>query len=129
MSRESRSARSCRACRVRAQNCRPSCSRWPGRIQAMDCKDIRSLLEANSDGELDLVRQLELEAHLRVCPDCALQAGAIEARRDALRNSIPRLAASPQLRERIRATLRAESAPAAPSARRRAPVPLSFWNL
>jgi len=28
----------------------------------MNCNDIRPLLEARSDGELDLVRQLELEA-------------------------------------------------------------------
>ena len=94
----------------------------------MDCDEIRPLLEAYSDGELDLVRQIGLEAHLGACPGCALRARAIEARRDALRDSIPRFAAPQHLRERIRASIRAESAPAAPAARRRAPV-IAFWNL
>ena len=77
----------------------------------MNCNDIRPLLEARSDGELDLVRQLELEAHLRACPDCALRAQGIDARRNALRDSLPRIAAPPQFREKIRALLRAEESP------------------
>jgi anti-sigma factor RsiW len=94
----------------------------------MNCNDIRPLLEAYSDGELDLVRQLELEAHLRACPACELQAKGIDARRDALRVSIPRFAAPTQLREKIRARLRAE-APAAAPASRRTPIPWPLWNL
>ncbi len=95
----------------------------------MNCNDIRVLLEANSDGELDLVRQLELEAHLRVCPTCALQAKGIDARRDTLRNSIPRFTAPPQLRDKIHALLRAEAAPAAPHAFRRPRISWPFWSL
>jgi anti-sigma factor RsiW len=95
----------------------------------MKCDDITPLLEANFDGELDLVRQLEVEAHLRACPGCASRAKAIEARRDALRNSIPRFAAPPQLRERIHALLQAERAPAALKPSGRPSLPWRFWNL
>jgi anti-sigma factor RsiW len=95
----------------------------------MNCNDIRPLLEARSDGELDLVRQLELEAHLRACPDCALRAQGIDARRNALRDSLPRIAAPPQFREKIRALLRAEESPSSPRATRRPPVQRALWNL
>jgi anti-sigma factor RsiW len=94
----------------------------------MNCDDIRPLIEAHSDGELDLVRQLELEAHLRSCPGCALLARGIAARGEALRNSLPRFAATPQFRGRMRAVLRAEGSPAAFRAPRPA-APWLSWNL
>ena len=95
----------------------------------MNCSEVRLLLEANSDGELDLVRQLELEAHLRACPDCALQAKGIADRRNALRDSLPRFTAPPQFRERIRAQLRAQEAPSTQQVSRRIPTQWTFWNL
>lgn len=95
----------------------------------MNCDEIRPLLEANADGELDLVRQLELEAHLRSCPGCARQAKAVEARRGALRDLAPRFTAPPQFRERIRALVRAEEAPAPRRAAPRPAVQWSYWNL
>jgi len=93
----------------------------------MNCDEISRLLEANCDGELDLVRQLELEAHLRSCPDCALQAKAIAARRNALRDSLPRFTAPSQFRERIRSLIRAEEAPR--RAVRRPPIHWSYLSL
>jgi anti-sigma factor RsiW len=95
----------------------------------MNCNDIRPLLEVYSDGELDAVRQHELEAHLRVCPDCALHMKGIEARRDALRASIPRFPAPPDFRERIHASLQAERATATPQPSRSSAIPWTFWNL
>ena len=38
----------------------------------MNCDDARRLITAYSDGELDLVRSLEVEEHLRSCDGCAL---------------------------------------------------------
>jgi len=94
----------------------------------MNCEKIRQLLEANADGELDLVGHLELEAHLRACPECARRAEGIRARRNALRESLPRFTAPPRLRERILAQSRAEAVAAAPPPRRfRTGWPL--WNL
>jgi len=97
----------------------------------MDCNEIRGLIEADTDGELDLVRHLELAAHLRACPECARHAEAVRARRDALRQSLPRFTAPPQLAGRIRASLQAEGAPApATSALPRRPLLFSpIWNV
>ena len=69
----------------------------------MDCNEIRRLIDADTDGELDLVRHLELDAHLRTCPACARHAEAARARRAALRESLPRFTAPPRLAGKIRA--------------------------
>lgn len=82
----------------------------------MDCNETRRLLDADSDGELDLVRHLEIEAHLRACPACAERAAAIRARRAALRESLPRFTAPPHLAAKIRAALPSAAAPVAVSA-------------
>jgi anti-sigma factor RsiW len=72
----------------------------------MNCSEIRPLLEAHADGELDLVRQVEIEAHLRACPACAAQAEALKARRGALRQSLPRFGAPAELRNSVLALAR-----------------------
>ena len=97
----------------------------------MDCKNYRLLIDADTDGELDLVRHLELAEHARTCPDCARQAEVARARHAALRGSLPRFPAPPQLADRIRSALRAEGAtgPVAAPVVQRAPSPLLFWNL
>jgi anti-sigma factor RsiW len=95
----------------------------------MNCKEVRPLLEAHGDGELDLVRQVELEEHLRMCPECALLAKAIVARRSALRQSLPRFGAPAELREKFLSLARSGAGATAPAARRRAPVPWYLWNL
>jgi anti-sigma factor RsiW len=93
----------------------------------MDCNETRGLIDADTDGELDLVRHLALAAHLRACPDCARRAGAARARQAALRDSLPRFTAPPQLAGTIRAALQAGAAPAPPVA---APVRrFPSWSL
>jgi anti-sigma factor RsiW len=44
----------------------------------VSCEEIRGLLSDYTDGELDLVRELEIEQHLRECPICA---GVVERSR------------------------------------------------
>jgi anti-sigma factor RsiW len=69
------------------------------------CPQIRDLLSAYADGELDLVRGLEIERHLQGCPTCA---AALERTRSlsallgdaALYHQPP-----PGLQERVRASL------------------------
>jgi anti-sigma factor RsiW len=90
----------------------------------MTCNESRALLEADADGELDTARRLELEAHLRACPECSKQADAIRARREALRSALPRFAAPPRLVESIRASLEART----PAPARRSPYQLLNWN-
>ena len=94
----------------------------------MNCDAIRPLLEAGSDGELDLVRQLELDAHLRTCPACALLTRGIDARRDALRHALPRFTAPPEFRARLQSQVRAAAAGPAPGAPRRAPAWPARWG-
>jgi len=68
-------------------------------------------LDAYLDGELAMPEAGELEAHLRVCPECA----RLEQRRRtlgaALREHLPRYEAPDMLRARVRAGLRKETTP------------------
>jgi anti-sigma factor RsiW len=67
----------------------------------MDCDVVRPLIAANVDGEVDLVRRLEIEAHVRDCRACArIEAGA-RSWQGALRRALPRHAAPPGLADRI----------------------------
>ena len=96
----------------------------------MDCNQTRGLIDADADGELDLVRHLELAAHLRVCPDCTRQAENVRARRAALRESLPRFTAPPQLAGKVRVALQKEGAAVAapiPASRRPSPFRL-MWT-
>jgi len=96
----------------------------------MDCNETRRLIEADVDGELDLVRHLELEAHLKGCAACARLGETLRARRSALRESLPRFAAPPQFTGKVLAAIRAEGAPGAAPARapRLAPASWPIWN-
>lgn len=94
----------------------------------MNCKEARLLLDAHVDGELDLARHVEIEAHLVDCPECRRFAEAAGARREALRASLPRHAAPPHLAARIRASLEAQEPRAARVAARR-PGAWSGWGL
>lgn len=81
----------------------------------MDCERTRPLLEIDGDGELDLVRHLEIEAHVRSCAACAAIAADLQARRSALRDSLPRFRAPARLVERVRMDAGLASANAAPA--------------
>ncbi len=72
----------------------------------MTCEEIRSLLSPYADGELDLVRNLEIERHLSECPACA---GAVERTRSlSARLGDPALYRKPpaHLHRRVRVSLR-----------------------
>jgi anti-sigma factor RsiW len=65
------------------------------------CEDNRLLLHAYSDGELDLVRSLEIEEHLRTCADCAEQLRNQRTLQKAFRSASLYQRAPQALRERI----------------------------
>src|SRR5580700_7623472 len=109
-SRKSPSARSCRGWPARAASCKLKSSHSPPRSPPMDCNETRRLIEADVDDELDLVRHLELEAHLKGCAECTRLSENLRARRLALRESLPRFTASPQFTGKVLAALRAEGA-------------------
>src|ERR1051326_656261 len=97
----------------------------------MDCNETRRLLEAHLDAELDLVRHAEIEAHVRTCVPCARLLANASARRDALREKLPRFSAPSHLAEKIRAALPASATlPKAASAPTRVEKKFpSFWQI
>jgi anti-sigma factor RsiW len=71
----------------------------------LNCHELQTLLHGYLDGELDLVRNLEIERHLEECSACGERCAAIKKLRQALRK--PALYHQPgtQLKERILASL------------------------
>jgi anti-sigma factor (TIGR02949 family) len=66
------------------------------------CDEIRNLLDAWYDGELDAPRSAALERHLEECPGCAALSGARSALSEVLVKA-PRHAAPAALRKKIEA--------------------------
>ena len=86
----------------------------------MKCQDVKNLLNPYSDGELDLVRHLEIEKHLAECADCAEQERNLRSLRAVL--SSPSLYHSAPVGLRARIQL---STPSTTRVRRRLPVRLA----
>ena len=71
----------------------------------MACEGEGRLLQGYFDGELDLVRTVEFEEHLKTCPSCAGQLREQQAMRQSLRSSNLYERAPEGLRARIRAEI------------------------
>ena len=71
----------------------------------MACDSDGRLLQAYFDGELDLVRTVEFEEHLKTCPDCVAELRELQIMRQSLRSSNLYERAPESLRARIRAEL------------------------
>ncbi|HEY1922142.1 MAG TPA: zf-HC2 domain-containing protein, partial [Tepidisphaeraceae bacterium] len=69
----------------------------------MDCKDVRDLLHAYADNELDAVTSRELAAHLQACPACDRAFAADRAVKSVLANPARRRGASAKLRDQLAA--------------------------
>jgi anti-sigma factor RsiW len=80
----------------------------------MTCAELRNALHAYADGELDPVRSLEVEEHLRECPACGEVCGGLGALRGLLRREPLRYTAPPDLHAAIRSSLRAAGRAEAP---------------
>lgn len=87
----------------------------------MNHDEIRELLHAYVDGEMDLVRSREVEQHLRDCEDCRRADARIRELREALVTDIPAYRAPAHLRRNIHAALRREDSSEDKS--------FSFWPL
>jgi anti-sigma factor (TIGR02949 family) len=68
------------------------------------CDEIRNLLDAWYDGELDAPRSASLERHLEECPGCAALSGARSALSEVLVKA-PRFSAPAALRKKIEAQI------------------------
>jgi len=90
------------------------------------CENSEHLLRAYFDGELDLVRSLAFEEHLKTCPQCAAELCEQQALRDSLRTAHLYEPAPDRLRARVRAALPAQARPQTVSTTRR---PVSYTHL
>ena len=81
----------------------------------MTHEEVRELIDAYSDGELDVVMSREIERHLQSCADCRDAERSIRDVRDVLRKGRPAYRAPAQLRRNIRSVLRREEQSASPS--------------
>jgi len=72
----------------------------------MNCNEAYPLLHAYADSELDLVRSLDVEQHLKTCSACAAERGSIQSLRLALRHSELAYSAPQSLRNRLGETNR-----------------------
>ena len=86
----------------------------------VNCHTTQKLLDGYFDGELDLVRNVETEEHLRGCPGCTEAYQNRQALRSAVRATAPYFKAPAELEKRIWSTVR-QVAKAGP-----APRPVSW---
>jgi anti-sigma factor RsiW len=73
------------------------------------CQDAHRLIHPYLDGELDLVRSLEIEAHLNDCQACAQTYNELRSLRSAISNTALRFEPPTALRNRVRSAVRNES--------------------
>jgi anti-sigma factor RsiW len=71
----------------------------------MNCAEAALLIAPYADGEVDGLRKRAIERHLRDCAKCAAEHEEIVALRTRLRAEVPYFAATPGLRERVRAAV------------------------
>ena len=76
----------------------------------MTCADSRPLLHAHVDGELDLVRDMEVSEHLKQCPACKARHEGIAALRSAVGERASRHRAPAALRARLQAAAHLDKA-------------------
>jgi anti-sigma factor RsiW len=73
------------------------------------CDDARPLIESYLDGELDLVRNLEMERHLEQCPACGPKCEDARELRLAIRAEVPYFRPPRGFETRVRERVRKES--------------------
>jgi anti-sigma factor RsiW len=94
----------------------------------VSCKLTQRFVPGYLDGELDLVRTIEMETHLQTCGDCAQELESRQALRAALQRSALAYAAPAALRERIQSSLRASNGADVQRSKIKWPS-LYFWQL
>jgi anti-sigma factor RsiW len=79
----------------------------------MNCREIQELKHAYADGELDLLRSLEIEQHLNGCGACSHAYQNVNELSGVLKTAGLYFTAPADLKERVRASLRAQMPAAA----------------
>jgi anti-sigma factor RsiW len=74
----------------------------------MSCRETKTFIDAYLDGELDLVRGIELERHLTDCSACAALHEMRRTVQREVRNGPLRFRTPAELKKRVRAALVAQ---------------------
>jgi anti-sigma factor RsiW len=78
----------------------------------LTCTDARLLIGSYADGELDLIKSLELEQHVQGCQSCAHKLESDRVLRSTIQSGSLRFESLPRMRRQIRSALRrADGAP------------------
>jgi len=75
----------------------------------MTCQESELLIHAFADGELDLTKSLEMEAHLQECQSCALVREEVRGLGALMKNSALRFTPSASFEKRLRANVRSDT--------------------
>jgi len=75
----------------------------------MTCQETGLLIHALADGELDLTKSLEMEAHLQDCPRCALAQEEIRDLGYLMKDASLRFTPSASFEKRLRSAVRREA--------------------
>jgi anti-sigma factor RsiW len=94
----------------------------------LSCELTQRYVPGYLDGELDLVRTIEMEAHLKACLACTQELENLKALRTALQRNSLAYAAPAALRERIQSYLRASSGTEVRESKIKWPS-LNMWQL
>lgn len=94
----------------------------------MNCELTLRYVPGHLDAELDLVRTIEMESHLKGCPTCAQELETLKALRAALQRSSLAYAAPSALRERIQTSISASSRADVQESKLKWPS-LNIWQL
>ena len=72
----------------------------------MTCDEVKPLLNALVDGEIDPIQRAALDSHLDSCSSCASELDRLQSVRDAIRSEMPYYKAPLDLRNQVRHALR-----------------------
>src|SRR6266581_7555119 len=86
----------------------------------MTCQETGLLIHALADGELDLTKSLEMEAHLQDCPTCALAQEEIRGLGYLMKDASLRFTPSASFEKRLRSAVRREA--------KEKPITQSWWR-
>jgi anti-sigma factor RsiW len=75
----------------------------------LNCRETQTLIHGYVDGELDLMKSLEIEQHLQECPACAQAHASLQAVRAAIKNSALYFQTPPGLAKRVQLSVRRAS--------------------
>jgi anti-sigma factor RsiW len=80
----------------------------------MSCQETQTLLHGHVDGELDLLRSLEMDQHLQECAACAQAYTDLHALRMTIKDRAPYFEVPAALRKRIQSSIRQQRKTAFP---------------